>query len=106
VYERFGADPSPHWQQYFENQRGFLETMEKYLSITAEQKANPKIIHYWVGPARLIRRKTKSQPFLKFLDTWFYSETSAQAHLKVIAFRQVGKGEDWRPRFKKKKGRH
>ena len=103
VYERFGADPSPHWQQYFENQRGFLETMEKYLSITAEQKANPKIIHYWVGPARLIRRKTKSQPFLKFLDTWFYSETSAQAHLKVIAFRQVGKGEDWRPRFKKKK---
>lgn len=63
VYERFGPSPNPHWQQYFENQRGFLETMEKYLSITAEQKANPKIIHYWVGPARLIRRKRKGSPF-------------------------------------------
>jgi hypothetical protein len=55
--------------------------MERYLSITEEQRADPAIIRYWVGPARLIRRQTKSQSFLKFLDAWFYSETSAQAHL-------------------------
>jgi hypothetical protein len=79
VYERFGN--LPKWQQYFEDQREFLKTMEKYLSITEEQKANPSTIHYWVGPARLIKRQTKNQPFLLFLNAWFYSETSAQAHL-------------------------
>jgi hypothetical protein len=79
IYERFGNLPT--WQQHFEDQRAFLKTMEKYLSITSEQTTNPSGIRYWVGPARLIRRKTKSQDFLKFLDAWFYSETSAQAHL-------------------------
>jgi len=79
AYKRFGT--LPKWQQHFRDQRGFLQVMEKYLSITDEQKADPGSIRYWVGPARLIKRTTKSQPFLKFLDTWFYSETSAQAHL-------------------------
>jgi hypothetical protein len=79
VYERFGN--LPKWERHFEEQREFLKNMERYLSITDEQKASPSIIRYWVGPARLIKRKTKSQYFLKFLDTWFYSETSAQAHL-------------------------
>ena len=79
VYERFGK--LPKWQQHFEDQRAFLKLMETYISITDEQRTNPATIRFWVGPARLIRRKTKSQPFLKFLDTWFYSETSAQAHL-------------------------
>jgi hypothetical protein len=79
VYTRFGTHP--RWQQHFQQQRGFLQVMEKYLSITDEQKADPGSIRYWVGPARLIKRRTKSQAFLKFLDTWFYSETSAQAHL-------------------------
>jgi hypothetical protein len=79
VYERFGN--LPKWQQYFKDQRGFLKTMEKYLSITEEQKADPSTIRYWVGPTKLANRQTKSQPFLIFLNIWFYSETSAQAHL-------------------------
>jgi hypothetical protein len=79
VYSRFGS--LPRWRQHFETQQAFLLDMEKYLSITAEQKADPAIIRYWPGPKRLTKRPTKSQPFLKFLDTWFYSETSAQAHL-------------------------
>jgi len=79
VFERFGS--LPNWQQHFKEQQEFLRTMETYLSITDEQKADPGTIHYWVGPAKLVKRKTKSQPFLEFFNTWFYSETSAQAHL-------------------------
>jgi hypothetical protein len=80
VYERFGS--LPNWRQHFEDQQGFLKLMETYLSITDAQKADPAgTIRYWVNPARLIKRPSKSQAFLKFFNTWFYSETSAQAHL-------------------------
>lgn len=80
VYQRFGN--LPNWQKHFEDQRGLLKTMETYLSISDEQKSDPTgTIRYWVGPARLIKRKTKSQQFLQFFNSWFYSETSAQAHL-------------------------
>ena len=79
VLQRFGN--LPKWQQYFEDQRGFLKTMERYLPITEEQRTDPSTIRYWVGPSKLAKRQTKSQPFLIFLNAWFYSETSAQAHL-------------------------
>ncbi len=39
--------------------------MERYLSITAEQKA---IIPYWYAPYRLMKTTTQSQPFMEFLE--------------------------------------
>jgi hypothetical protein len=79
VFARFGSNP--RWAGHFADQQQFLATMERYLGITSQQKADPSSIPYWVGPARLIRRQSKSKAFLEFLNTWFYSETSAQAHL-------------------------
>jgi hypothetical protein len=80
VHARFGS--LPNWERHFAEQQDFLKGMEQYLPLTEAQKADPShTIRYWVGPARLIRRPSKSQPFLKFFNAWFYSEASAQAHL-------------------------
>jgi hypothetical protein len=79
-FTRFGTHPM--WQAHFLSLQEWLPTMEKYLSITPEQKANPaKTIEYWYAPYRLMKKATKSQAFMQFLEKWLYGETSAQAHL-------------------------
>ena len=80
-YGRFGTDPK--WQTRFVELREFQQTMETYLSITPEQKADPTLISYWYAPYRLMKKPTKSQPFLQHLEQWLYGETSAQAHLNA-----------------------
>jgi hypothetical protein len=80
-HERFGTDPK--WQPHFSDLRELQATMETYLSITPEQKAQPSSINYWYAPYRLMRTPTRSQSFMKFLEKWLYGETSAQAHLNA-----------------------
>ena len=87
-YNRFGSDPK--WQQHFADLRDLQQTMEKYLSITSEQKADPTLIPRWYAPYRLMRTATKSQPFMEFLEQWLYGETSAQAHLNAAGLFAVG----------------
>jgi hypothetical protein len=57
--------------------------MEKYFSITPQQKTDPTLIKYWRAPYKLMQTPTKSQPFMEFLEKWLYGETSAQAHLNA-----------------------
>lgn len=78
-FSRFGTDPKR--QTHFAELREFRKTMERYLSITPEQEADPTIISRWYAPYRLMKKPTKSQPFLEYLERWLYGETSAQAHL-------------------------
>jgi hypothetical protein len=80
-HARYGAHPK--WQAHFLTLREWLPTMEKYLTITPEQKANPALIKYWRAPYRLMQTVTVSQPFMEFLEKWLYGETSAQAHLNA-----------------------
>jgi len=87
-YARFGTHPK--WQAHFLTLRELLPTMEKYLSITPEQRANPAVIPYWRAPYRLMKTATKSQPFMEFLENWLYGETSAQAHLNASGLFAVG----------------
>ena len=87
-YNRFGADPK--WQEHFADHRQLLQMMEKYLSLTSEQRANPLLIPYWPAPYKLMKRASTSQPFMKFLDQWLYGETSAQAHLNAAGLFAVG----------------
>lgn len=87
-FTRFGAHPA--WQAHFLSLQGWLPTMEKYLSITAEQKANPARIPYWRAPYKLMKTSTKSRAFLEFLEKWLYGETSAQAHLNAAGLMSVG----------------
>jgi hypothetical protein len=92
-YEKFFIQfgTNPMWQAHFLSLRGWLPTMEKYLSITPEQKADPgKTIEYWYAPYRLMKKATKSKTFLEFLEKWIYGETSAQAHLNPAGLFSVG----------------
>jgi hypothetical protein len=87
-FTRYGAHPL--WQAHFLSLHGWLPNMEKYLSITPEQKAKPSIIPYWRAPYRLMQTATKSKPFMEFLEKWLYGETSAQAHLNPAGLFSVG----------------
>lgn len=91
-YDKFHAryGTLPNWQPHFLTLREWLPTMEKYLSITPEQKANPAQIKYWRTPYKLMKTPTKSQPFMEFLEKWLYGETSAQAHLNAAGLFAVG----------------
>jgi hypothetical protein len=80
-HERFGTDPK--WQTHFIELRDLQQTMETYLSITPQQKANPASIPYWRAPYKLMQTPTRSQSFMEFLERWLYGETSAQAHLNA-----------------------
>jgi hypothetical protein len=91
-YDKFHARYSTHpkWQTHFLTLREWLPTMERYLTITPEQKANPALIKYWRAPYKLMQTVTMSQPFMEFLEKWLYGETSAQAHLNAAGLFAVG----------------
>jgi hypothetical protein len=80
-YSRYVTDPK--WEIHLRELREFKGTVEKYLSITPEQKTNPTLISRWYAPYRLMKTPTKSQAFMEFLEKWLYGETSAQAHLNA-----------------------
>jgi hypothetical protein len=86
-FARFGTHPM--WQAHFQNLQGWLPTMERYLSITAEQRIKPTKIDRWHAPYRLMKKATKSKAFMEFLETWIYGETSAQAHLNAAGLLSV-----------------
>jgi hypothetical protein len=87
-YAKYGSNAK--WQTHFHTLRESLSIMEKYISITPEQKADPKLIPYWRAPYRLMNTPTKSKPFMEYLEKWLYGETSAQAHLNAAGLFSVG----------------
>jgi hypothetical protein len=76
----YGADSE--WQDWFEDMRELTDMMESQISVTPEQKANPKSISSWPHPHALTEKQTQSQGFLKLLHALLYSDTSIEAHLK------------------------
>ena len=91
-YDKFHAryGRHPKGQAHFLTLREWLPTIEKYLAITTEQKANPTLIPRWYAPYRLMKTTTRSQPFMEFLEKWLYGETSAQAHLNASGLFAAG----------------
>ena len=87
-FARYGLEAK--WQDYLNNLRDLQALMEHYLPITPEQKNDPRVIPRWPPPSRLIKKNTPSQPFLIYLHTWIYNDTSAQAHLNAAGLAQVG----------------
>jgi len=85
---RFGSHPQ--WQEYLGDLARLQTLSERYLSITSEQKQNPESIPRWPPPSRLVKKVSACQPFLTFLHTWLYDDTSAQAHLNAAGMAQVG----------------
>jgi len=78
--KRYGADPE--WEGWFEDMQDLVTMVEKQLSLTAEQKANPQSIVSWPHPHALTEKPSKSQSFLQFLHQLIYGEVSVEAHLK------------------------
>jgi len=76
---RFSRDRE--WTPFFEASRANIAQIEPILGLTDAERKNPKLIPYWKAPYKLTTQKTKSRPFLKWLETWLYGDTSAQAHL-------------------------
>lgn len=71
----------PEWESHFANLADLLRTFAERFHITDEERMNPSLIPYWKHPFELKDEKTKSRPFLRYLDKWLYADTSAQAHL-------------------------
>jgi hypothetical protein len=77
-------------KKYFADLLRLRHMLERYLPITPEQRANPKLIEYWYAPNKLKDKPTKSRPFMRFLDKWLYGETSAVAHLNAGGLFSIG----------------
>ena len=76
---RFGDDPL--WRPHLQNLLAILRRWEQPFGITRQEKKKPNLIPYWKTPTQLKEEKTKSRPYLRYLDTWLYGDISAQAHL-------------------------
>jgi hypothetical protein len=87
-FAKYGAELE--WQPYLDSLKDLQSLTEHYLPITTEQKNDPKGIPRWPPPSRLIKKNTASQPFLNYMHTWLYNDTSAQAHLNAVGLAQVG----------------
>jgi hypothetical protein len=58
--------------------------------ISPEHKSGTQKIKRWPTPSRIIQKPTASKPFLEFLHTWLYDDTSTQAHLTAGGLFSVG----------------
>jgi hypothetical protein len=87
-FARHGSEAK--WQDYLDDLKGLQRLTEHYLPITPEQKTDPSVISRWPPPSRLVKKNSASQPFLTYLHTWLYNDTSAQAHLNAAGLAQVG----------------
>jgi|HubBroStandDraft_6_1064221.scaffolds.fasta_scaffold125121_1 hypothetical protein len=71
---------SPDMQTWFENMKDFVLTLEE--GVPEDLVANPENIPYWPTPAKLWKKETKSQDFLKYIHDWPYDDISEEAHLQ------------------------
>ena len=87
LQSRFGDDTE--WNEFFTNRSTILASMANFLGLTLEQQQNVKLIPWWGTPTQLMRKKTKSQLFLKWLYQWFYQDTSRTAHLSSSGVQRI-----------------
>jgi hypothetical protein len=75
----FSGDPQ--YRQHVKNLGVLLSDLANGLRLTAEEKKHPRSFEYWPHPDRIQDLPSKSRPFLRHLNKWFYHDTSAQSHL-------------------------
>ena len=69
------------WHPHFQNLESVRQRLSELCSLSPEQKQTPSSIPYWKTPLQLKDEKTKCRQFLRYLESWLYRDTSAQAHL-------------------------
>lgn len=82
-YHKFKTTYSsaPEWKAYFTGGERVITYYADLLGIAAAERKRPSLIPYWKHPFELKDERTRSRPFLRWLDKWLYGDTSAQAHL-------------------------
>jgi len=88
LHDRFANDPE--WGDFFTNRGRLLNVMADFLGLTSEEQQNITLIPWWGTPTQLMRKKTQSQAFLKWLYEWFYQDISRAAHLSSVLAEIVG----------------
>lgn len=81
---------NPEWTQHFKNVRGVLHEMVNRFGITHQEQKTPKLVPFWKHPFELKDERTESRAFLRYLEKWLYSDTSAQAHLSFGGLSMMG----------------
>lgn len=71
----------PEYRAHIRNMDGLLADLGKSLELTKEEKKNASSMRYWPHPDQIGDLPSKSRPFLRHLNKWFYHDTSAQSHL-------------------------
>src|SRR5271157_4430522 len=77
----YSSSSHPEWKPYFTSGKKVIGYYADLLSITPAERRRPALIPYWKHAFELKDERTKSRPFLRWLDKWLYGDTSAQAHL-------------------------
>lgn len=64
-----------------QNVKRILDGLIQSFGITAAERKDPRLVPFWKHPFELKDERTKSRPYLRYLEKWLYGGTSAQAHL-------------------------
>lgn len=82
---------APEWKQFFRSVETQLKTGVKELGISDKEAQRPQNIEYWKSGARLIEQlKGETGVFARWLDKWFYHETSSIAHFDPAGVQKIG----------------
>lgn len=75
----FGSDPA--YRKHITNLGSLLKDLGNGLRLTEAEKKEPRTFRYWPHPDTIADLPSKSRPFLKHLNKWFYHDTSGHSHL-------------------------
>jgi len=87
-YNRYRSEYGalPEWEIWLKDYEDLLERQRITFGISEEDAANPKKLHYWPIPSRMLKHKDLSpetQKFLQYLNDWIYRELSADSHVSA-----------------------
>jgi hypothetical protein len=72
---------NPDYKAHIRNMDQMLIDLARDLEISPDLRRDASRFPYWPHPDKIQELRTKSRPFLRHLNKWFYHDTSAQSHL-------------------------
>lgn len=84
------------WKPFIDKLRRVVSDPPAFLSVSADEKAEPKKLAYWPNPGRMVKLLEKDHPgssaitHMKYLNDWYYRQLSGQTHLNVHGLSERG----------------
>jgi hypothetical protein len=80
----------PEWRPFLKKFKQSVQMGIEHLQLSPEEAKQPQSIDYFPIGQRLLDAMAKAnQPFAKWLDKWFYDETSAIAHFTPLGMIKI-----------------